>query len=229
MSADDKSQDPAEPREPETRPERRRWDYAAAAARGLCPICQKRPPAEQRKWCRACLDAHAARRVTRRKEQGLPLMKPGRKRKPRGVMPVAVAQPADPTKPVTVSSVFEPFAAQLRAIDWRDPVKREAEVGAIFGQMFVAVALAPSLTDADRERLQWLQSLARQMVAFRDASAIEAARRKLTGEDEPKPEDVDGPQLEPTIVVASGPDNSEADGERARQTFRGRPRTRAFS
>lgn len=189
-----------------------------------CNRCRKAPPAEGLKACRPCLDAHAARRKSRRKE-----IKAKRGPKPKSKPPVE-AKPVEPPKPVTVSSVFEPFAAQLRAIDWRDPVKREAEVGAILGQMLVAVALAPSLSDADRERLQWLQSLARQMVAFRDASAIEAARRKLSGEDEAKPEDVDGPQLEPTIqVVDSGSDNSEADGERSRKTFRGRPRARAFS
>lgn len=158
-----------------------------------------------------------------------------RSRRQRAKKPVpgetAAAQPtaasAPPAAPKTVSDVFAPFAAQLRAIDWRDPVKREAEVGAIIGQMFAAVALAPALSDADREKLQWLMSLARQMVAFRDASALEAARRKLAGEDEPETASVDGPQLEPTVVSESS--DSESDGRRARQAFRGRPRARAFA
>jgi hypothetical protein len=138
-------------------------------------------------------------------------------------------KPVEPTKPPTVSSVFEPFAAQLRAIDWRDPVKREAEVGAVIGQMFVAVALAPSLTDADRERLQWLMTLSRQMVTFRDASAIEAARRALAGEDSAGSANVDeGPKLEATVEVGE-PSQSEDRERCARPAFRGRPRARALA
>lgn len=205
--------------------EKRRAERAAAVAIGKCSNCAVRDPKPGGRQCAVCL-ASAAKSAKKKADRV-------RAEKLAAKTGVAIAaQPVAPAAPVTVSSVFEPFAAQLRAIDWRDPVKREAEVGAIFGQMFVAVALAPSLTDADRERLQWLQSLARQMVAFRDASAIEAARRALSGEDAPKPEDTDGPGLEPTIAVeveTRGPDNSEADGERTRQTFRGRPRARTFS
>jgi len=138
--------------------------------------------------------------------------------------------PEQPKQPPTVSSVFEPFAAQLRAIDWRDPVKREAEVGAVIGQMFVAVALAPALTDADRERLQWLMTLSRQMVTFRDASAIEAARRALSGEDEAKSAIVDdGPRVESTADVIGESVKSESGERCARPAFRGRPRARAMA
>lgn len=135
---------------------------------------------------------------------------------------------AAPAAPPTVSSVFAPFAEQLRAIDWRDPVKREAEVGAILGQMLVAVATAPQLTDADREKLQWLMQLSRQMISFRDASAIEAARRALAGDDDAKPDNVEGPQLEPAVVV-SEPSESENSERRAGPAFRGRPRSRALA
>lgn len=163
-----------------------------------------------------------------------PSLKPARAAKERKAKPVPrrrarAAKPVEPaSKPVTVDSVFKPFAEQLRAIDWRDPVKREAEVGAVLGQMFVAVALAPQLSDSDRERLQWLMSLSRQMVTFRDASAIEAARRALAGEDAPESSSVEGPQLEPAIVV-SEPSESESGERRAGPAFRGRPRARALA
>lgn len=179
----------------------------------MCGQCTKRKAKPGRKWCEFCLA-----RIRRAAVRGEVVI----------VAPDDV-KPAKPEPPKTVSDVFAPFASQLSAIDWRDPVRREAEIGALLGQMFAAVALAPALTDADREKLQWLMSLSRQMVAFRDASALEAARRKLSGEDEPKPEEVDGPQLEPSIVVASGSDNVEANSGREKQTFRGRPRARAFS
>ena len=204
---------------PKTPAEKRREKRANAAAQGLCGQCTIRPVAPKRKWCAECL-ATAKRLRTGKGGEVSPRCPPA--------TPARGDNAGTKPKPVTVSSVFEPFAAQLKAIDWRDPVKREAEVAAVMGQMFVAVALAPSLTDADREKLDYLQSLGRQMVAFRDASAIEAARRALAGTDEPKPEDTDGPQLEP-IPVVHGPEHSEGDGRRTRQTFRGRPRARAFS
>lgn len=101
---------------------------------------------------------------------------------------------------------------------------------ALISRLMAHVITTPKLTKPERERLQWVVSLSKQLKEHRDPAAIEAALAKLRGEDEAKPSTVNGPTLEPTIKPARSEHEGEESSERgARPTLRGRPRVRALA
>ena len=136
-------------------------------------------------------------------------------------------KPGPPARP----DLFAGFADELKSINWKSTIDREAKIHEVIGRLIVQVACVPSLTSEERERLQWVTSLARQLKDFRDTAEIEAALRKLAGDDE-KAVTLDGPTMDddPEAVAVSEHSEQESGerGTRAR-TFRGRPRARALA
>lgn len=174
-----------------------------------------------------------------------PAPKPKRRRRKRKLSPeqlakaVVEASPAGRAAAAAAAAqtaeradIFAGLDRELQAIDWNDSIAREAALHAMISRVMAKVITVPKLTDGERERLQWVVSLSKQLKEHRDAAQIEAALRKLRGEDELKHATVSGPSLEATVVEepASSEYQGEEGGERStRQAIRGRPRTRAFA
>lgn len=128
------------------------------------------------------------------------------------------------------ADIFAGFEVELAGVDWNDTIAREAAMHSMISRLMAKVITVPKLTDAERERMQWLISLSKQLKEHREPAAIDAALRKLRGEDDVKQATVSGPALEATVVASAGEHQSEESGERgARPTLRGRPRTRALA
>jgi hypothetical protein len=132
-------------------------------------------------------------------------------------------------KPATRADIFAGFETELKAINWNSTIERESKIHEVIGRLIVQVALVPELTSQERERLQWVTSLARQLKDFRDTAEIAAALRKLAGEDE-KAVTMDGPTLEDDPGAVGSEHGKQESSERgAGPSLRGRPRARALA
>lgn len=157
-----------------------------------------------------------------------PAKKPARRRRKRRR---AAARASAAKQPPKRPDIFSGFDAELKAINWKSTIDRESKIHEVIGRLIVQVACVPSITPEERERLQWVTSLARQLKDFRDTAEIAAALRKLAGDDE-KAVTMDGPTLDDDPeAVASSEHSQQESSERSAgaRSFRGRPRARALA